>query len=75
MIEKKTTLQLRQGDRILWTEHDLGNGRVSRHDSGTVVSVEYDKEKDGVLAKVVCTRERFNAGINAVYDVKSKEGL
>jgi len=75
LIEKKTTLKLSQGDRILWPEHDWGNGRVSRHDSGTVVNVEYDQEKDGVTATVICTRETFSAGIDAVYDVKRKEGL
>jgi hypothetical protein len=69
MIEK-TTLQLRRGDRILWPEHDLGDGRMSRHNSGTVVDVEYDKANDGVVAKVVCTREWFNAGIQAVHSVE-----
>jgi hypothetical protein len=66
---KKTTLQLKNGDHILWPEHDSGNGRFSRHESGTVLNVEYDAAKDGVVAKVVCIREWFNAGIAAVHEV------
>jgi len=67
----KTTLQLQSGDHILWSEHDFGNGKV-RHESGTVVRVEYDAARDGVVAKVFCTREWFSAGIAAVHEVSEE---
>jgi len=61
MTEVKTTLNLVEGDRIMWPEHE----GLGRHDSGTVIRVEHDPQKDGSVAKVVCTREWFNSGIKA----------
>lgn len=66
-MTNKTTLNLVEGDRILWPEHE-----GSRHDSGTVIRVEHDPRKDGCVAKVVCTREWFSSGINAVHLVEDR---
>ena len=65
----KTTLQLQKGDHILWPEHDHGKGIISRHESGTVVKIVYDKVNDGVVAKVFCTRDCFCSGINAIHNI------
>ena len=69
---KKTTLQLQNGNHILWPEHDSGSGRISRHEGGTVVNVEYDAKTDGLIAKVVCTREWFYSGVEAVHNIAEK---
>jgi len=68
---RKTTLELRPGDRLVWPEHDnLGDGTLSRHQSGPVVDVLYDG--NGCAARVVCTHDSFMSGIEAAHEVEEK---
>jgi len=70
---KKLLTELVPGDCIIWPERvntdNRWGGSTTRNNSGAVVSVELPTD-GGCVAKVICTREWFFAGIAAEYDVK-----
>lgn len=69
MSVKKLLTELKPGDVILWPWH---KDSKSRHRSGEVVKVTLPDRTlypNCVIADVLCTGDKFSAGIGAIYDV------